>query len=1070
VTTNEATSSETTESKSATLAEGRKLAGCYLLKAKVGTTDGGELWQANDEVLGRDITLQFIPENIRNDAKALGDLRQEIKRNRQLIHPNILRVYDFIEEPDWAAVSMDAFEGESLASVIGKRSSPVFSTKEIEPWAMQLCQTLEDAQKIGMVHRDISPTNIYFRPDGALFLTEFGFGRCVKDAVRRLEGNQNAVSANLSPQLLDGQPATRTDDVYACGALLFELLTGHAPFSGAEIAEQIRNSPPKLVNEVRPKDLEPIPENWEKTIAACLSKNPAERPPSAAKLAERLAAAPAAEPPKPEALEPAPIVAPAIAPVVANEIKESKEPAPAPEKPAEASVADSAPAASPAPIPATDPASAKSPSFGLGRRSISITSDPSAAPSPAPAPKSSPEKAPLVESSLAPKTTRPKSIEPYSGGYGNRSRLPVAGLAGAAVVLLVVGMLGYHFLRPHKDGTSETASNSASATSPGNAQPANSEPSPENAPAADGGKTPVANDNPPAAADGGKTKAATPAGSPTAQIATKLPASASPAEVALAQKQAELDKAKQALDAADKSLAVVAKQQQTAEAEAAAAQKALDEKTSSLTPQKKAVDELLAKKKKLEDDQKAANAAAQQAKQAADEKQRLADAAKQAVEDLVAKNQEKFVALDKTDAQLADIKKALEGKQQAAANAAKAHADANAERAKQADAVKASEQEVATASAAIAETQRAREASQAELRELDKAAQNLRKALEEQLGKIEEKRKALENGGVMPDASATPRLATPAPAIPANAPKEKPAPTPSRPSTSLFPSAATPAPNPLPVANPPAMAKLEGPKVTIETSPPEAAPAPAANANGANSLGQRFVPVGDVDFCIWQTRVKDFDAFARDVKLKSVGWRSPGFKQGPDHPVVNVTWQEAVAFCKWLTDKEHKEGVLPANQFYRLPTDLEWSKAVGLPEEPEKTPAERDMVITDVYPWGKEWPPPPGAGNYTGEETGSDVAIKGYNDGFAWTSPVGSFTPNKFGLYDMGGNVWQWCMDSWNDKSSGKVLRGASWYNGALKLSLLSSCRVHAAPDSSTDNYGFRIVKATTEGSRSTKR
>jgi formylglycine-generating enzyme required for sulfatase activity len=217
-----------------------------------------------------------------------------------------------------------------------------------------------------------------------------------------------------------------------------------------------------------------------------------------------------------------------------------------------------------------------------------------------------------------------------------------------------------------------------------------------------------------------------------------------------------------------------------------------------------------------------------------------------------------------------------------------------------------------------------------------------------------------------------------------------------------------------------------------------------------------------VEFCVWQTRVQDFEPFAQATHLKSTVWRSPGFKQGPNHPVVKVTWQEAIAFCDWLTDKEHQEGVLPPNQFYRLPTDLEWSKAVGLPGEPGKTPAARDMDIPDVYPWGAAWPPPPGAGNYTGEETHSDAAIKGYNDGFPWTSPVGTFHPNQSGLYDMGGNVWQWCMDSWNEKSTDKVLRGASWYCGAVQSSLLSSCRVHAAPDSTTDNYGFRIVKTST--------
>jgi formylglycine-generating enzyme required for sulfatase activity len=119
--------------------------------------------------------------------------------------------------------------------------------------------------------------------------------------------------------------------------------------------------------------------------------------------------------------------------------------------------------------------------------------------------------------------------------------------------------------------------------------------------------------------------------------------------------------------------------------------------------------------------------------------------------------------------------------------------------------------------------------------------------------------------------------------------------------------------------------------------------------------------------------------------------------------------------------------------------------------------------LPDIYPWGTQWPPPAGAGNYTGEETNSDVAIKGYNDGFPYTSPVGSFSANKFGLYDMGGNVWQWCMDWWSAEQKSKTLRGGSWYNGALKLSLLSSCRINSPPDKTSDNYGFRVVITTVD-------
>src|SRR5579862_6817701 len=303
--------------------------------------------------------------------------------------------------------------------------------------------------------------------------------------------------------------------------------------------------------------------------------------------------------------------------------------------------------------------------------------------------------------------------------------------------------------------------------------------------------------------------------------------------------------------------------------------------------------------------------------------------------------------------------------------------------------------------------------------------------------------------------SPTPKPATPAPV-------KTPSPAPSTPTPTPAPSvspSATPAPSASPEA--PIRVMRAEPVAPVQTpsAPQSSAPPPSANMR-VNSLGMRFVPVGKVLFTIWATRVEDFAQFAKATQFSSSAWKDPGFEQAPDHPVVYVSWEDAMNFCKWLTQKEQKAGALNPHQYYRLPTDLEWSKAVGLPEESGATPEARDMDVPSIFPWGTQWPPPRMAGNYTGEETSSDVAIKGYNDGFVYTSPVTAFPPNKLGLYDMGGNVSQWCMDSWNSEQRAKVLRGGSWYNGALRLSLLSSCRVHAPPETSTDNWGFRCVIA----------
>jgi hypothetical protein len=226
-----------------------------------------------------------------------------------------------------------------------------------------------------------------------------------------------------------------------------------------------------------------------------------------------------------------------------------------------------------------------------------------------------------------------------------------------------------------------------------------------------------------------------------------------------------------------------------------------------------------------------------------------------------------------------------------------------------------------------------------------------------------------------------------------------------------------------------------------------------------NSLGMPFVPVPGtkVLFCIWETRVQDYAAYASAngrVDERRQNWQNPGFEQGKDHPVVKVGWEDAQAFCQWLTKKEQQEGRTGRNDRYRLPTDAEWSWAVGIGDrEGNGTPEDKDAKGDSVYPWGNQWPPPSGAGNY---------ATNYRVDDFDRTAPVGSFKANPYGIHDLGGNVWEWCEDWYDTEQERRVLRGASWFDvGPVAL---HSSRRHSRPlGFRSDSIGFRVVLAPTQ-------
>ena len=236
----------------------------------------------------------------------------------------------------------------------------------------------------------------------------------------------------------------------------------------------------------------------------------------------------------------------------------------------------------------------------------------------------------------------------------------------------------------------------------------------------------------------------------------------------------------------------------------------------------------------------------------------------------------------------------------------------------------------------------------------------------------------------------------------------------------------------------------------LSARPPAFTTNPNLPAAFENSLRMKFVPVPNtkVLFSIWDTRVKDYDEF---VKATAHEFESPPFLQGPTHPVANVSWKDAKAFCEWLTEKERHSGALRADQEYRLPTDNEWSIAVQLTDEKGSSPMEKNGKIKDKYPWGSQWPPPAQSGNY-----GAALKV----DDFPYTSPVGSFPANEFGLYDLGGNVWQWCEDWTDGQHLSRVLRGSTWVHIQPELILLST-RVVGLPATRYGGVsGFRCVLA----------
>jgi serine/threonine protein kinase/tetratricopeptide (TPR) repeat protein len=276
-------------------AGGQKVFGRYTLLKVLGRGGMGVVWLARDEELERDVALKFLPDLIVHDRALLNELKRETRRSLELTHKNIVRIHDFVFNESSGCISMEYVDGDTLSNLRLEKEQKVFATEEIAVWTSQLCDALDYAHnQARIVHRDLKPANLMVNQKGDLKISDFGIARSLGDSITRLTMEAATSSGTLvymSPQQLDGERSTHLDDVYSLGATLYDLLTSKPPFYSGNLDRQIHERVAPSMSERR-KDLniEPasVPPIWEEVVAACLKKDPAQRPQSTAEVANRL--------------------------------------------------------------------------------------------------------------------------------------------------------------------------------------------------------------------------------------------------------------------------------------------------------------------------------------------------------------------------------------------------------------------------------------------------------------------------------------------------------------------------------------------------------------------------------------------------------------------------------------------------------------------------------------------------------------------------------------------------------------------------------------------------------------
>ncbi|AMB59885.1 serine/threonine protein kinase [Microterricola viridarii] len=258
---------------------GLTFGGRYELLSRIAIGGMGEVWKATDLVIGRQVAIKILKDEYLGDPGFLERFRAEARHAALVNHEGIANVFDYGEEEGSAFLVMELVPGEALSTILER--DHVLPTDKVLDIVAQTASALHAAHAAGLVHRDIKPGNLLITPDGRVKITDFGIARIADQVPLTATGQVMGTVQYLSPEQASGHPASPTTDIYSLGIVAYEALAGRRPFTGeSQVAiamAQINEAPPELPLTIS----EPV----RNLVFACIAKNPADRPASAAHLA-----------------------------------------------------------------------------------------------------------------------------------------------------------------------------------------------------------------------------------------------------------------------------------------------------------------------------------------------------------------------------------------------------------------------------------------------------------------------------------------------------------------------------------------------------------------------------------------------------------------------------------------------------------------------------------------------------------------------------------------------------------------------------------------------------------------